>query len=290
MDYYSKYIKYKNKYLEHKKMLGGAFAFDHNTAKLAIIIKIGGPTLERINARRMFLGIRPLDNLHITLLELQINTVHPDFNKIFRNENFYLNISKLFKLYILDPETILNSPMGQYEFLGYGDKFWTRVYRPSDTKPFKNFRLAFYELLSRLTDPLRPSEQEKTTTIKGMMDTETFMVYNNSGGDLYAVSKDKYYGITTWKPHVSILRISELDSSIQNGIKTISTDEDKTQYLLNEIRKSAGTSRVEPISEIILNNNIDPRIRNDFKILTFSLNKNPNSREEYNYDIIVMSS
>jgi len=50
IDFKTKYLKYKNKYLE---LSGGAFPFPFGTStKFTIMAKLGSDTLDRVNERR----------------------------------------------------------------------------------------------------------------------------------------------------------------------------------------------------------------------------------------------
>ena len=117
-DYQKKYLKYKKKYFNstNKNMTGGAFPFKQcDGTSFNIMIKIDGDTLERINERRIKLGLSRKTDLHITLIAESIITHIKSRNVIFDSTT-------------IDPITNLKS--GIWEFLGRGDiskKYWARV-------------------------------------------------------------------------------------------------------------------------------------------------------------------
>ena len=259
-DYKEKYLKYKQKYLELKselklkKQLGGAFPFSIKAGgSFAIMAKITGDTLDRVNERRIKLGLQPQANLHITLLQFHINFENPD-SEIFLDKRFIEEIRTAFITHVKGPGVELESPQGSWEFLGVKpnleDKFFVRVYRLP--QPFidniKQFRLQIYRFLSQrvYVDSANPRIE-----IRGIHpDTATFVIYSTPRGELYALTRDHYYGVDTWRPHISLLKINELSIPLIQQIRAQPTPRHQADNIVHTIGK------VKPISSIKMNVNV----------------------------------
>jgi hypothetical protein len=261
MDYYSKYIKYKQKYLEYKKMIGGAFAFA-NTSNFFIMVKIGGSTLARVNERREVFGLGHFDNLHFTLLQLQVNDNNPA-SRIFKDPAFLSQIAGIFKADILDEGVEFTSVRGAYDLYGTKNLFMVKIYSTVNKNKFENFRKHFYETLNTsLGTPTHITVQKGTDS-----DIETFRIYSYGTKELYAVLTEKYLGIETWKPHVSILNTGELGGSLKSTLDHLETTEEKNKLLVSLLPPN-----LSPISKIMFGNGTNTPW-NDFDSLLFSYNE-----------------
>ena len=284
-DFYEKYLKYKNKYIQLSTQLnliqqGGAFPFAFGDCEiLYLMAKIEGDTLDRINERRRTFGLVAKDDLHISLLQLYVNNKHP-YYPIFTSQEFKQNVIDSYNRNIVRNHIVLESvttdpttgvKKGLWEFLGRDpNKFWTRVYsiKPEDKPHLTRFRLDIYNFINTmLGQPTHKTERRGKEP-----DVEDFEVYSYEGQELYAINKSFYYGIENWKPHVSVLTVNELDSydqSLMHRFHAARNDEEKTDILRSRF------VNVQPISYIKLDTNVE-RIK-------YSLNnpKTKTKNEEY---------
>jgi len=295
INYQTKYLKYKNKYSNLVKKInqvGGAFPFIYGDCEiLYIMAKIEGDTLDRINERRTAFGLQPKGDLHISLLQLYINNKHPNYS-IFESKEFKDTLVASYKNNIIANNIQLQSKeisvsgnkRGLWEFLGRDPhKFWARVYiLNSDHKQYiSQFRRNIYNFINQqLGQSVSKTEQ------KGIgSDQEDFEIYSYNGQELYAINKKFYFGIDNWKPHISVLTISELEQSQDKSISQkddpnsvmykfshSNSDDRKIDVLRLEVSKR---NKTNPISNIDLNK--------DIKQIKFSLNnpKTKTNKEEY---------
>lgn len=260
MDFKQKYLKYKQKYLElktklkFKEQLGGAFPFSTKAGgSIAIMAKITGDTLDRVNERRTKLGLAPQANLHITLLQLHINFENPD-SEIFLDKGFIHEIRRAFITHVKGPGVELESPQGSWDFLGIKptleDKFFVRLYTLPQIfiNNIKQFRLQIYKFLTARVhvDSVNPLNQ-----IRGIPpDTSNFVIYSTPRAELYAITRDYYYGVDTWRPHISLLKINELPVPFIQQIKAQPTVRQQADSIIHTIGK------VKPINSIKMNINV----------------------------------
>ena len=247
-----------------KLMKGGAFPYQKGKGgKFTILAKVTGDTLDRVNERRIAYNLRPLDSLHITLLDFYVNLDHP-LHVIFSDTVFHDQIKELYRAIYFGNELELDSikknatsskKSGNWEILGgYGrtpdeqfdNKFWARVYtmNPAHFKLFQHFKLGIIDSITARTGKLTPN-----TEMRGIAsDIEEFTAYSTQDGkELYCVNTVHYGNIKFWKPHISVLKLGELKSSrpdIYDSIRPM-TDED----IIETLRKNA--PGVKPISNII---------------------------------------
>ena len=263
MDYYSKYLKYKHKYLELKNnMSGGAFPFDFGFGTtFYIMAKITGDTLERVKERRQKLfdnkllnaGVNVYSELHITLLQLHINLQHPA-HSIFYDQHFINVIKDSYRRNIKLNTVSLSSVKkdnsgnvlgGEWDFFGMGDfskKYWARVYNLPEKyiKNIKDFRMEIYGFLNSSYGIARLKREFRG---KGSDMTE-FEIYGTpDGNELYAIVVDHYLGVSKWKPHISVVRMNELIQSLVNHMENMDDDDAS-----NHIRRIIG--QVYPMSTI----------------------------------------
>jgi hypothetical protein len=269
MDYKDKYIKYKNKYIKLKSQIAGAFSFEfdndepisilvnaypfesENGGAISILAYLSGNTLDRVNERRIKLGLSEIKTLHITLLQLHINFSHPD-SVIFSSQEFFDAIEKS---YLKNLTTVfLNSPLGNWNFFGRAEnKYWVRVYTFNDK--FKHnitqFRLDIYDYLNKNLEKLR-----KESIVKGnAYDNTEYVFVSNDSGQLYAIDKQYYYGVENWKPHISVFNFKELNKGSEL-YKYIINDENTKEDKILEIRTKIGND-VQAISNIEFNRDIN---------------------------------
>jgi len=266
-DYKGKYLKYKNKYLELKSQLGGAFPFLFGEGgKISIMANITGPTLDRVNQRRVRLGLPYLHTLHITLLEIHINFANVRSN-IFYDPQLIDVIVQSFNQHLKGPGVEIASGMGGWDFFGFGpsleNKYWARIYTlPHNFRErVTSFRMAIYDFitahvgnLTRKFDPRQnPADQHDITN---------YVIYSTGNGqnrddELYAVVRDHYHGVDTWRPHISVIRMIEL----QQGQLQIPGQQKSQRQLFDEVNQLQTTQersdhitmtigQVPPISRI----------------------------------------
>ena len=208
-------------------MPGGAFPFQKPNigSQFYIMAKIDGNVLDRINERRILLGLSPNNKLHITLMSFHVNTSHPYFHHIFDNPSFYAHIQKCF-IQLIKPHYIKLSSRkinsggvvrgGKWEFLGGNSSyitetsFWARLYDldQSGMRAFQKFRKNVYNYINYTM------QQTPTVTMEYRgtgHDVQKFVIYSYNRVELYAIVKDQYYKIDTWKPHVSVFNMKELN-------------------------------------------------------------------------------
>jgi len=295
INYQSKYLKYKNKYTDLLKKInqvGGAFPFLFGNCEiLYIMAKIEGPTLDRINERRIAFNLSSKSDLHITLLQLYVNNKHSNYS-IFNSDEFKYTIIKSYQKNIIANNIQLESTeispsgnkRGLWEFLGRDpNKFWARVYilNPTHKQFISQFRRDIYNFINtQLGQPISKTEKRGIGA-----DQEDFEIYSYNDQELYAINKQFYFGIDNWKPHISVLTISELEQSQDQSISNISdpnsvmfkfsqskSDDQKIDVLRKE---SSIRGSIQPISNIDLNK--------DIKQIKFSINnpKTKTNKEEY---------
>jgi hypothetical protein len=267
MDYYSKYNYKLNNY---SNMIGGAFPFD-NTHSFYIMIKIGGETLKRINVRREYLYLPPIDNLHITLLQLLINGDNDDASK-FRDTHFLDTIANILKKIILQDPIRFSSRRGEYELFGQKDYFFVKKYTCVNLDIIRLLRGIFYENLNKFIGRTYTYTEK---TMGSDSDIEQFRFYNYEDASfLYAISISKFLGVHTWVPHISIFKTSELLPQLQIDLTTLDTIDEKKTFLISQLHP-----RSPPISSII----IGGTDANDFHSLLFSYNDN-RTRKKYQFE------
>ena len=263
-DFKEKYLKYKQKYLELKSQIGGAFPFAFGDGgSIAIMAKITGDTLDRVNERRLKLGLPREDNLHITLLQFFINFNNPR-SDIFFNHTFIDTISRAFTTHLKRTGVELDSPRGSWDFLGIRpsleDKYWARVYNidPRFEQNVRNFRTDIYNFLNQNVgvDAAHPKFENRGKP----HDNTDFVIYSTGPrreDELYAIVKNFYYGVNTWKPHISVVKMNELTSSssanrqLFDRINGLSTTQQKSDAI------TAHIGQVNPISRIRMINNVN---------------------------------
>ena len=257
-EYREKYLKYKKKYLELKAQYAGAYPFGKGGSSIAIMAKVTGEKLDRINSIRTKFKLKPEDNIHITLLQF-----HIDFNNleadIFLDPRFIDVIKTSFIKNIKNTGIELISPDRNWDFFGMNPtldtKFLTRVYiLPQDFKEnLKKFRMDIYNFLNTTLSISKPKYE---TRGKGTDQTE-FIIYStiNNSKELYAITKNYYHTIDTWKPHISIMKMGELipdpkNKTIYDKINILQSNQEK----IDKINCTIG--RIKPIDTINMRNDI----------------------------------
>ena len=289
MNYEQKYLKYKKKYSDLKFQMemqkGGAFAFANN-GSLAIMLNVTGDTLTRINQRRKALGLTELRELHMTLLQLHINFDHLQHG-IFLGQRFRDCVTQAVRntlyqqgnpliLHSLDPAT----QRGRWDFLGQGNsQFWARVYTINQTASalVRNFRREFYNCINNLIAPATLRHLRNITRTHGPAGAATptnFDIWETSPGqELYALKPQQYLGVDNWLPHVSVLRIQELNQpSTRNLYNTLT---DATRPLSRQEKTNAINARISSNLELIGQPRVQSishlNIRDNMRQLVFSV-------------------
>jgi hypothetical protein len=212
-----------------KSMKGGAFPYARDKiGKFTILAKITGKTLNRVNERRTAYQLPNLDSLHITLLDFYVNLDHP-LCRIFSEPHLHHQIKELYRAIYIGNELELESKKrnatgalqgGNWEILGghgrtqkeqFDNKFWARVYtmNPANFELFKAFKIGVINLITEITGPLTPRKENRGNP----PDVEEFTSYYTSDGkELYCVNTAHYGNIISWKPHISVLRLGDLET------------------------------------------------------------------------------
>lgn len=259
LNYYNKYLKYKQKYINLKNMSGGKKqkAWDIRDDKnFYINVEIdkdsflGKEYINRLqeikkdpkftNIKIPFTGQKPF-RLHTTLLEILIpenNILDIKLKEILQNDieknKFLDSIKEKYELYFED--VVAYSNIGKYECLG---NFFVRLY--DDEKfltniidNYKNFKIMIIYTLLRYCG-LNCSNINKIH-IKTSNYTYYFDEYNNP---LFAIKKFFYkpdpINKTGWIPHISMIK--DVDKKICSNItKFLTTHKQTTNKSLNRTK------------------------------------------------------
>ena len=209
-DYKQKYLKYKQKYLEFKSQIGGlpGYPFTYATGgTIAIMANITGDVLDNLIKTTDSLRVSRPTNLHITLLHLHINFANKS-SHIFLTEEFNNVVKKSFINNIRIPGIELESLPDSCDIFGqnpsFEQKYWVNTYSlPLRFKEnISKFRMDIYNYLNTKVSIGKP-------TFTNRNDTD-FVIYYANGIELYAVVKNQYFKVDTWKPHISIILMKEL--------------------------------------------------------------------------------
>jgi hypothetical protein len=291
MNYEQKYLKYKKKYSDLKIQMemqkGGALAFANN-GSFALMLNITGDTLDRVNQRRRALGLQSLPLLHMTLLQLHINYDHP-LHEIFLDRGFRDCVTQAVRntLYQIGNPLILHSldpatQRGRWDFLGQGNsQFWARVYimDPTANALVRNFRREFYNCINTIITPAqlmhRLRNVRRAHGFAGAAANPTnFDIWETSPGqELYAVNTQQYLYVDRWLPHVSVLRIQELNQP--STLNLYNTLTDATHPLSRQEKNNAINARISANTVGIGQPNVQSisrlNIRENMRQLVFSV-------------------
>ena len=289
----SKKIKKKNikssKKIQKKVQLGGAFPFK-NTISLTVMSGVTGDSLDRVNERRDRLGLKPKDNLHITLLKMLINKesivmmggslpvksmsvvdianmkLQPLLAAICRSyADVYLKNQLVFTSQKLDIRGKVIG--GAWEILGgrygrnakdkFNSKYFARVFKPpADAQHFRK------ELWNYMENAYGSSSKHVNIEQRGRKgDFEEFKIFiHKNGEELYALDNFNH-SFAMWKPHISILQFGELEVKRPHVYQDLLAVESNTmnsekmkEDLQIEILKNA-IGPVKPMSKI--NSSVD---------------------------------
>jgi glutaredoxin-related protein len=238
IDFKEKYLKYKNKYLKLKELLGGANPFNKNTQKIYFMFKLkdtGVPSntyqrfikryadaFENTNIMTSKQNFKP----HITLTEINVNMKNPNAQKfidIIKDTIFLKNLKNKFDNILKNNPITIDSGYGNYKKLG---NFVAREYK------FKNNQEQIITLLRKeLYNKLVSNYQKKTgltinfppNKIQDKLDqTKYHYIFQDSNNqDLYGIP-DYYFGQGIITAHVSIRKID--NKFDENGIKNAFTN------------------------------------------------------------------
>jgi hypothetical protein len=229
-------------------MIGGAFPFS-KTDNFHIIINMSNPIKDSYNKLRKEFNIKELDNYHLTLLTIQLDG-KCKYTKIFQNKKFHDIITIIFKHLIINKNLIIKSN-NDYDLFS---NVLVQKYYLDNYHCIKRFRYYFYYILNIYFKNKLISRKERITNPNDPNDIEDFIIYEYNNEKIYAVSQNKYYGVSTWRPHISILNIRDLKISEQNDLQNM----DKTQKIKFLTRN------------ISSNNNIN--INDSFESLNITIN------------------
>lgn len=282
-----KYLKKSSKKYKKKKVqFGGSFSFK-NTISLTVMTGVTGDSLERVNERRVKLGLEPKDNLHITLLKMLINK---DSTVMMRGQlpvrgmkvkdiakrnlsPLLLAICRIYANVYLENKLVFRSQKfdmqgrvigGVWEILGgrygrsskekFNSKYFARVFNaPAGAKHFRK------ELWRYMEQEYGSSSKHFNKDYRwwGAGGPEEFKIFTHkTGEELYALDNfnDSF---DIWKPHISVLQFGELETNnpdVYNELllveKNNEMSEEMKEGLQIEILKNT-IGPVEPISEII---------------------------------------
>lgn len=251
------YLKYSN--LENDEQVGGAYPFDFKDAgRMVIMATIKDDILKGIEQRQKNLGISTNNTIHITLLDIHINFANDD-SRIFKTADFRNIIGDSFINNFKIKNVELRSPQHEYNFFGPKDdimeKWWVREYTFDRLylDDIKKFRMDIYNYINAEIEKIQPGERLTSKTVNKTKPAPNadFVIYSSKKGEIYALQKDYYYTVDTWKPHISIFKIKDIKSSILKYILTeLKTVQGKNEIIRRSI-KSKGT--VVPINIIKMN-------------------------------------
>lgn len=252
-----------------KSMKGGAFPYPRGkVGKFTILAKVTSNTLARVNERRIAYSLRQLDSLHITLLDFYVNLDHP-LCRIFSEPNLHHQIKELYRAIYIGNALELESKKrnatgalqgGNWEILGghgrtpdeqFKNKFWARVYtmNPAHFSTFQAFKIGVIQIIEQRTKPLISKRENRGQP----PDVEEFTAYSTSNGqELYCVNTSHYGDIRFWKPHISVLKLGDLETSrkdIYDYIRHLDNDK-----IISTLRRNAPA--VQEISELITNRDL----------------------------------
>ena len=160
MDFEEKYLKYKTKYLELKKQLGGVVFPDKDATtyeSIAIMAYLNQNKLDLVNERRKHVKLQPTSGLHITLLNFNANRKCPFYSELFESKDFKNAVEESYikNLQKTNFELVSEKFDSQGKFAGgiwnfFGnksdldDKFWVREYKFKDNGELYNFKMDIY--------------------------------------------------------------------------------------------------------------------------------------------------
>ena len=252
---------------------------------------VTGDSLDRVNERRVKIGLEPKGNLHITLLKMHINKdsqvmmggeLQPgtSVRDIALDTRLLRLLKTICQIYIdvylgnqLNFESqMLNSQGnvigGLWEILGgrygrnlkekFNGKYFARVFNaPDDARKFRT------ELWSYMGTEYGASLSNSFVNRRGLRgDVEDFKIYTDGprGEELYALDKfnDNF---DSWKPHISVLTFGELkqiESPVYEELWTVErsniSDDSKQREQIRILKEAIGS--VRPMSKIRSDSNL----------------------------------
>ena len=268
-----KTTKNKTKKGQKRIHLGGAYPFK-NTISLTVMAKITGDTLDKVNERRVHLGLNPKDNLHITLLKMLVNqdskimmSNKKKFQHVIKNlKHLTDSICKIYKTVYLKHNIKFISRKfdkkkkvigGLWEILGgrgktlqekFNNKYFARVFNvPPNARHFTKFLWNYMKKIYDVNE-----NDYKMERLGFGKDWDRFKVFKKNGESLYAL--DEFYGdFKNWKPHISVLSFHELKNNPLYkklfAIEKLKLDKNSKQQMQIKLLKDK-IGPVEPFSEI----------------------------------------
>jgi hypothetical protein len=255
-----------------KKMKGGAFPYKPGKArKLTLMATVTNDTLTRVNQRRIAFGLEAEKSLHITLLEFWINMEHPN-NNIFFLEEFLKHIENLYEeIYISNPLVLKSQKIdssgivngGIWEILGghgntddekFNSKYWARVYlvNKEDFSYFARLKQGIIQFIESKFGNLTPKVVDRGTP----PDVQQFTTFSTRDrNELFCLNTIYYDDIATWKPHISILKLGELEAKKKDIYEQLKRNKSNNDEIINILKIHAGKD-VESISDIITNRDL----------------------------------
>jgi hypothetical protein len=257
-DFTQKYLKYKNKYLALKSQLGGVpgfpFSFD-NAGTLAIMAVVTGDVLASLTDTSIALGLPMPKNLHITLLHLHINFANRNAS-VFLEDKFNEIVKKSFIDNINRQGIELESTDDACDIFGQHpsleNKFWVNIFTLPER--FKENISQFRKDINTYLNTVVGINLSRIENRSGV----DFVVYYTSGVELYAIAKDHYYTVYSWKPHISITILKDLqlvNRGLFDEIKRIPTTKSMSDRLvqMSGINSSLNTIKMnKDIKNIII--------------------------------------
>jgi hypothetical protein len=189
-----------------RSLEGGAGTFFRNNTKFFIMANVNNAIiLEQIDRMRtaLLLGNHPVHNdVHITLLQFNINQNHPD-SFIFFDPDFHQHIRTFYDKTISDKNLILNHKPNIFDLLGLTHKkFFAKLYYPDQPLVITDFRTLFYKYIGKRLGRYKIKER--------VFSGETYFIFNVRGKDLISIP-GFYFGKAVWTPHVSVVNIKDID-------------------------------------------------------------------------------
>jgi hypothetical protein len=235
-DWKSKYLEMKLKYINAKNKSqnyiqnGGAYPFELNQ-NLYLLMMLTNEAMLACNKARLFFGIQPTADLHITLYNFYVNcesNTHWYYTYKILTQYFYYELDKIYA------ETVLHHN-NRLKFMGYdifGGGFEQTIEAKFDNSFFvlkyhmhievlNMFRRRVYEaIMNVISENLRPSVQirnyfDGVDTIFNIFRTRS----NSQHGRYDIIAETEFmHPIENYVPHVSVFTMKELRARVSSSI------------------------------------------------------------------------
>lgn len=277
MDYH-KYIKYKTKYLELKNkviMEGGSSKSFKKTIKFFIMATIKSDNklqyeIKKIQKKYLDEHKAHNENIHITLLTLELNYEHP-LVEIFFNEKF---LEKIKNIYLSTfQKTFLISKKNDYGLYGKAKRFFNinennikeikknreikflvKKYKLDNEIKIIEFRNLFYKALNKYLNKNQNNNinfKIKEQIAENPNDIIAVISYDDT--PLYAVPA-YYFEKGKWKPHISLFSNIDMftaNSKLYTKLQKQTLDQKEINVFIEDnLRKNNNIDKIDLIKDI----------------------------------------